>query len=415
MVDKFPAVEVTTKLAVSVGVGMVIGFEREWSHKDAGTRTFALTAVLGMLCGLLGLPYAITGLAAVILTSLVTNSRKVATGSSLETTTSISLIVTAVLGIMIGQGHVFAPISAAIVITMLLSLKQQFRRMTGGVNPKEIQSAVLLGLIAFVIYPTLPGRFVDKWQLFNPREAWVTVIVVASIGFVNYVLLRIYSQRGLLYAAILGGLVNSTATAAELAQWVVQPDNDPVRLASVITLLTTIAMFVRNLAILAIFSGASALHAGPPLAIMIAMAALFIWRARRTTEEEPVELELDSPLSLSKILRFGAIFLAIQVAGTLAERHLGSAGFLLVSIIGGLVSSASSAAAAAHLAASGQLSPELAGIGTVLASMASAMSSLPLVQRVVNRSEVTRNLWILTVAIVGIGTLVMVVQHLFHF
>jgi uncharacterized membrane protein (DUF4010 family) len=181
-----------------LGVGMVIGFEREWSHKDAGTRTFALTAVLGMLCGLLELPYAITGLAAVVLTGLVTNSRKVAAGSALETTTTISLIVTAVLGIMIGQGHVFAPIAAAIVITMLLSLKQQLRRMTGGVNPKEIQSAVLLGLIAFVIYPTLPGRFVDRWGLLNPRQAWVTVIVVASIGFVNYVLLRIYSQRGLL-------------------------------------------------------------------------------------------------------------------------------------------------------------------------------------------------------------------------
>lgn len=415
MIEKFPPADVTIKLAVSVGVGMVIGFEREWSHKDAGTRTFALTAVLGMLCGLLGLPYAITGLAAVVLTGLVTNSRKVAAGSALETTTTISLIVTAVLGIMIGQGHVFAPIAAAIVITMLLSLKQQFRRMTGGVNPKEIQSAVLLGLIAFVIYPTLPGRFVDRWGLLNPRQAWVTVILVASIGFVNYVLLRIYSQRGLLYAAILGGLVNSTATAAELAQWVVQPGNDPVRLASVITLLTTIAMFVRNLAILAIFSGPSALHASVPLAIMIAVSALFIWRAQRKSEEEPVELELDSPLSLSKILRFGAIFLAIQVAGTLAERHFGNAGFLLVSIIGGLVSSASSAAAAAHLAASGQLSPELAGIGTVLASMASAMSSLPLVQRVVNKHEVTTRLWMLTIAIVTLGILAMVGQHFIHF
>ncbi len=415
MIDKFPAVEVTTKLAVSVGVGMVIGFEREWSHKDAGTRTFALTAVLGMLCGLLGLAYAVTGLAAVILTGLVTNSRKVAAGNALETTTAISLILTAVLGIMIGQGHVFAPVAAAIVITGLLSLKQQFRRMTGGVNPKEIQSAVLLGLIAFVIYPTLPARFIDRWHLLNPRQAWITVVVVASIGFVNYVLLRIYSQRGLLYAAILGGLVNSTATAAELAQWVVQAGSDPVRLASVIILLTTIAMCARNLAILAIFSGPSALHAGLPLAVMILLSAFFIWRARRQSEEEPVELELDSPLSLTKVLRFGLIFVAIQVAGTLAERHLGGTGFLLVSIIGGLVSSASSAAAAAHLASSGQLSPELASSGTVLASMASAMSSLPLMQRVVKRRDVTIRLWLVTLVIVSAGVVVMVGQHFTHF
>lgn len=48
MIDKYPAADVTIKLAVSVGAGMVIGFEREWSHEDAGTRTFALTAILGM-------------------------------------------------------------------------------------------------------------------------------------------------------------------------------------------------------------------------------------------------------------------------------------------------------------------------------------------------------------------------------
>jgi uncharacterized membrane protein (DUF4010 family) len=45
----------------------------------------------------------------------------------------------------------------------------------------------------------------------------VTVVVVACIGFVNYVLLRIYGRRGVTLTALLGGLVNSTAAAAELA------------------------------------------------------------------------------------------------------------------------------------------------------------------------------------------------------
>jgi uncharacterized membrane protein (DUF4010 family) len=42
---------------------------------------------------------------------------------------------------------------------------------------------------------------------------------------VNYVLLRVYSSRGLIYTAILGGLVNSTATVAELASSFRNPDS----------------------------------------------------------------------------------------------------------------------------------------------------------------------------------------------
>jgi uncharacterized membrane protein YhiD involved in acid resistance len=38
-----------TKLALSLGVGLFCGFEREWSRKDAGVRTFALTALLGAI------------------------------------------------------------------------------------------------------------------------------------------------------------------------------------------------------------------------------------------------------------------------------------------------------------------------------------------------------------------------------
>lgn len=45
----------------------------------------------------------------------------------------------------------------------------------------------------------------------------VTVFVVACIGFLNHVLLRLYGSKGIAYTAILGGFVNSTATAAELS------------------------------------------------------------------------------------------------------------------------------------------------------------------------------------------------------
>jgi hypothetical protein len=52
----FPAVEIAVKVAVAVALGLLVGFEREWSNKDIGVRTFAMTALLGLLGTLLGPP-----------------------------------------------------------------------------------------------------------------------------------------------------------------------------------------------------------------------------------------------------------------------------------------------------------------------------------------------------------------------
>jgi uncharacterized membrane protein (DUF4010 family) len=118
----------------------------------------------------------------------------------------------------------------------------------------EIRAAVLLALMSVVIYPLLPDRFVDPWALVNPRQAWVTVIAIASIGFLNYILLRLYSMRGLYYAALLGGLVNSTAAMAELAASFKASERRPTTRAVALILLTTVAMFLRNLVILDLFA-----------------------------------------------------------------------------------------------------------------------------------------------------------------
>jgi uncharacterized membrane protein (DUF4010 family) len=75
-------------------------------------------------------------------------------------------------------------------MTMLLSWKMELRRFAGGLQITEIRSAVLLGLLELVVYPILPNQFADKWHLINPRQAWLTVIVIAGIGFTNYVLLE---------------------------------------------------------------------------------------------------------------------------------------------------------------------------------------------------------------------------------
>jgi uncharacterized membrane protein (DUF4010 family) len=66
---------------------------------------------------------------------------------SLEMTTSTALIVTLVLGVLIGQGHYFTATTSAIFVTMLLAWKIELARFAGSLLPEEIRGAVLLGLL----------------------------------------------------------------------------------------------------------------------------------------------------------------------------------------------------------------------------------------------------------------------------
>src|SRR6202034_4578544 len=120
-----------------------------------------------------------------------------------------------------------------------------------------------VGLLSFVVWPLLPNRFVDPWQLLQPREAWVTVVVIACLGFVNYVLLRVYGSKGIYLTAIFGGLVNSTAAVAELVSTL--SGSDLVGLTVPVVLLTSVSMFLRNFIIVAIFAPGAIRTAAIPL------------------------------------------------------------------------------------------------------------------------------------------------------
>ena len=387
---------------------MLAGLEREWSQKDLGTRTFAITAMAGMLSALAGSAIAYLTFAGVLLIVLLTGLRNLSDRKPIETTTSAALIATFIFGVLVGQGHRYTPIAGAVVMTLLLSLKPALTHFAGGLQVNEVRSAVLLGLLAFVIYPVLPDRTVDPWQLVNPREAWLTVVVIAALGFANYVLLKLYSSRGIYYSAILGGLVNSTATIAELSGLLTVPDANAAALATIVDFLTIIAMFVRNLLILAIFARAAAANAAMPLTVMVAAAFVCIWQQRRHGRTQTVGLRLSSPLSLPKVLKFGLIFLAIEIIGNIGQRYFGHLGFLVVSAIGGLVSSASTAGAAATLAMHGTITAQTAGFATVLTSMMSALSNLPLLHQQIRRWAVTRRLALLSFCIVAAGAAAMI-------
>jgi uncharacterized membrane protein (DUF4010 family) len=412
---QYAAAPIALKMAVSLGIGMLIGMERKWSNKEMGIRSFAMVALLGMLASVIGTNFVIATLAGVLLLVLLNNGRNILVDRTLEITTSVALIVTYILGVLVGLGHIFLPVAGSISVMMLLAWKAELNKFAGGLKPAEIRSAVLLGLIGFVIYPILPDRYVDPWQLFNPADAWFSVIAISGIGFLNYFLLRVFSTNGLYLGAIFGGLVNSTATLAETSTRV--QEAGLTSKISTLCLLTTIAMFARNLILLLIFSPLSITSTFLPIIAMSVVSGLWIWKDYLQEKEDPITipaLKLASPISLKNVLSFGLLFVVIAIGGTLLTKLFGNYGIMATGFFGGFVSSASTTAAAATMASHEKISAALAGSVTIVTSLTSALVSLPIVWKIVKDRSAVRKLTFQLITVLLIGIAVVMLDRYFE-
>jgi uncharacterized membrane protein (DUF4010 family) len=421
-VAAWPYVPTLGRLALALAIGLFVGIERERRHKIAGVRTFAFAAVLGAVGGLLGEAFGLLALSLLGILVVLLNVDTIRSGDGVEMTTSAALLVTAFAGLLAGQGHTFTPTLLGVATAALLAWKQPLAGFSHALTESELRSAILLAILAFVVYPVLPAGSVDPWHLISPREAWVTVVLIATLGFGNYILLKLYGPRGVELTGFLGGLVNSTVTVTELANRSRAAGSQFAQVTFRAIVLATLAMLARNTLILGLLAPSALVSSLLPLGLMLAGTALAIAiHGRRAgilareshpdgvSSSEPVPA-MQSPFSLTAALKFGIIFLGLEVAGTLAQRALGTAGFFAVSVAGGVVSSASAVAAAASLANSETLSPHVAGTGAIVASLVSAAVNLPVVAQLGrNRVLTIRVAWALS-GIVLLGILGAVVQ-----
>ncbi len=257
------------RIGLALGLGFLVGMERERAGKDVGLRTFSLTCMLGSLSWMASPVLGFCTLLFVLLMTVLINVQSLMRNTSTVVTTSVTLFLTAMIGILVGAGETFVPTAVTIFIVALLSWKEALVSFSTGLNKLEIRSAITLAILAFVIYPLLPGGYIDPWRVINLRSTWLTVIMISAIGFGNYILLRLYGARGVAYTGFLGGLVSSAATVTELAAMVKRSGQALRSFALRGMRLANLAMLLRNGLILTLLTPAALVYPFLPLVIMI--------------------------------------------------------------------------------------------------------------------------------------------------
>ena len=208
-----PLVDVFTRLAVALSIGLLVGLERGWQSRDetdgtrvAGLRTFALTGLLGGVSGALATfagGIALGLLFAGVMVALTTFSWLEARETrNFSATTLIAAAVTFSLGAYAMLGYVEVAAAGAVAAMGLLALRGPLHRWVASLRWEEIRAALVLLAMTFLLLPILPDRTIDPWGILNPHVIWLLAIMVAGISFVGYVAVRAFGDRlGILAAA----------------------------------------------------------------------------------------------------------------------------------------------------------------------------------------------------------------------
>jgi uncharacterized membrane protein (DUF4010 family) len=336
-------------LATALAVGLLIGSERGWSARQSddsqligGIRTFALVGLLGGLAALFAAQssfsawLAMTGIfGLLVIAGYLSEQRK--TGD-LGLTNGIALMLTFLLGSLAVSEQRSLAAACAVVIALLLSLKQPLHNALHKLSEAEVSGALKLLFISLVLLPVLPNQDYGPWQVFNPYATWWMVVLIAAIGFAAYCAIRLIgSRRGLLITALLGGMVSSTAMTITLARL-----HNGEKLQAMLAcglLATSTLMFPRVLLEVGLINPSLLSQLIWPLGVsglIYAAGAWFYYQQAGSEVESSAEPLLKNPFELTPALRFAALLVLIAFMVEAARHWLGDIGVYLVALLSGL-------------------------------------------------------------------------------
>ena len=183
-------------LAVALGIGLLIGAERERrkgegpSRSPAGIRTFTVTSLAGAISFIVGGEVLLAvATAGVIILTAVAYWRGHEDDPGL--TTEIALILTALLGGLSMQQPALAA-GLAVIVAVLLAARSRLHRFVRSVlTEDELNDALIFAGATLVVLPLVPDRPMGPYGAINPHSIWILVILVMAISAAGYIAVRL--------------------------------------------------------------------------------------------------------------------------------------------------------------------------------------------------------------------------------
>ncbi|SFS13938.1 Uncharacterized membrane protein, DUF4010 family [Dyella sp. OK004] len=361
-------------LGVALGVGLLIGLERERNKRtgpmrsQAGVRTFALLGLAGAIATLIGTKGIYAASFFIALAMVVSYRRTRQRDPGL--TTEMAMLVTFLLGILAMSMPELAGGIGVIVAVLLASRRRLHMFARQWLTAQELHDLLILATAAFVILPMLPDRTIDPWAAINPHRLWFLVVAVMSISSLGYLTLRSFGSRlGLAVAGLAGGFVSSTLTVAAMADRAREAPRLTAAAASA-AVMSNVGTIVQLAVVVGSLSRALLAHIAVPLMVAgttaVAASVLSSWRT--FSSSIPVDtLAGNRPFKPAAVLRFVAVLAGIMLVSAIIRSALGNASLPWVMMLSGLADVHAAAASVAQATATGQVDVERAAVGVLIA------------------------------------------------
>ena len=374
MVTETPAL---LNLVEALGIGLLIGAERERrnsgraSRTAAGIRTFAIASIAGAVSVVVGGEILLVATLVGIF-GLAGLSYARSKSEEVGLTTELALVLTMLLGgLSIRMPELAAGI--AVVVTILLAARAPIHQFVrSAVTEDERRDALIVAAGTLVILPVLPDQPMGPYATLSPRAIWIVVIVVISIAFAGHVATRLLGPRyGLPLSGLASGFVSSTLTIRDMGE---RASKAPGVLAMAVAgaSLSSVSTIIQLSMVLAATSIATMHSVLLPLFAAGLASAIYGLAMTSLAVQQTADGERDetrrSPLSLSAAAMFAASLALVLVVSAAMQDLLGNTGILLTSALAGFVNTQSATIAVALLVATGKL-PAAEAIVPILIAM----------------------------------------------
>ncbi len=331
------------KFGISLGLGLLVGLQREKAHPGlAGIRTFALITVLGTVSALLSEEYggwlvAVAALGLTLLLVIGNLGERGRTQAEPGLTTEIAALLMFGVGAYLVRGPVSVCIALGGTTALLLYFKQPMHTFVARMGPTDLRAIMQFVLIALVIWPILPDEVYGPYQVLNPHNIWLMVVLIVALSLGAYVAYKILgAQKGILLAGILGGMISSTAVTVSVSR-LSREKAVGVRTAALVLLLASSMAYGRVLTEIALVAGGEFWQLAPPLLVVLGWSALlsaaFYFLVRREEAELPPQ---ENPAELKSALIFAGLYSLVILGVGAAQTSLGERGLYLVATLSGL-------------------------------------------------------------------------------
>lgn len=345
-----PAVPSLLGFALLLGLSLFFGlaFEefniRAGLERPGGVRTFPLLALTGGLLLLLDttrfLPL-VAGLVVLGAWLAIAYWQQLYRAEGAQRSVELVAPICATLAYLIGPVALALPpwvaVTTTVAAVLLLTSRERLHALAQQVQMREIVTAAEFLILTGIVLPLLPDEPVTTLTAITPYKAWLALLAVCTLSYASYLLQRFFAPAGSAIAvAFLGGLYSSTATTVVLARGAkAQPRSSALAQAGI--MLATSVMYLRILAITAVFNAPLAGDLAPLMASLFAIGAALAALQYRQARAQHASAAVPprNPLEISAAALFAMLFIVISIATQWARSHFGTVGVdLLAAVVG---------------------------------------------------------------------------------